>query len=337
MFAIADVLKPVRDSAAIIAAVLLLAGSAEAQTDPLPSWNDTGPKAAIVAFVEKVTEENTPDFVPEPERIAVFDNDGTLWTEHPMYVQLAFALDRVKTMAPEHPEWKDTQPFKAVLENDMKALAAAGEKGLLELIMATHAGMSSDEFQKIATDWIANARDPKFNKPYTELVYQPMLELLGYLRSNGFKTFIVSGGGVEFVRPWAEKVYGIPPEQVIGSSIKTQFEMRGDVPTLLRLPQVNFIDDKAGKPVGINAHIGRRPIAAFGNSDGDLEMLQWTTLGGTTPRFGLLVHHTDADREYAYDRQSSFGRLDKALDIAPINGWTVVDMKADWKQIFPEK
>ena len=337
MFAIADVLKPVRDSAAIIAAVLLLAGSAEAQTDPLPSWNDTGPKAAIVAFVEKVTEENTPDFVPEPERIAVFDNDGTLWTEHPMYVQLAFALDRVKTMAPEHPEWKDTQPFKAVLENDMKALAAAGEKGLLELIMATHAGMSSDEFQKIATDWIANARDPKFNKPYTELVYQPMLELLGYLRANGFKTFIVSGGGVEFVRPWAEKVYGIPPEQVIGSSIKTQFEMRGDVPTLLRLPQVNFIDDKAGKPVGINAHIGRRPIAAFGNSDGDLEMLQWTTLGGTTPRFGLLVHHTDADREYAYDRQSSFGRLDKALDIAPINGWTVVDMKADWKQIFPEK
>ena len=337
MFAIADVLKPVRDSAAIIAAVLLLAGSAEAQTDPLPSWNDTGPKAAIVAFVEKVTAENTPDFVPEPERIAVFDNDGTLWTEHPMYVQLAFALDRVKTMAPEHPEWKDTQPFKAVLENDMKALAAAGEKGLLELIMATHAGMSSDEFQKIATDWIANARDPKFNKPYTELVYQPMLELLGYLRANGFKTFIVSGGGVEFVRPWAEKVYGIPPEQVIGSSIKTQFEMRGDVPTLLRLPQVNFIDDKAGKPVGINAHIGRRPIAAFGNSDGDLEMLQWTTLGGTTPRFGLLVHHTDADREYAYDRQSSFGRLDKALDIAPINGWTVVDMKADWKQIFPEK
>ena len=337
MFAIADVLKPVRDSAAIIAAVLLLAGSAEAQTDPLPSWNDTGPKAAIVAFVEKVTEENTPDFVPEPERIAVFDNDGTLWTEHPMYVQLAFALDRVKTMAPEHPEWKDTQPFKAVLENDMKALAAAGEKGLLELIMATHAGMSSDEFQKIATDWIASARDPKFNKPYTELVYQPMLELLGYLRANGFKTFIVSGGGVEFVRPWAEKVYGIPPEQVIGSSIKTQFEMRGDVPTLLRLPQVNFIDDKAGKPVAINAHIGRRPIAAFGNSDGDLEMLQWTTLGGTTPRFGLLVHHTDADREYAYDRQSSFGRLDKALDIAPINGWTVVDMKADWKQIFPEK
>ena len=337
MFAIADVLKPVRDSAAIIAAVLLLAGSAEAQTDPLPSWNDTGPKAAIVAFVEKVTAENTPDFVPEPERIAVFDNDGTLWTEHPMYVQLAFALDRVKTMAPEHPEWKDTQPFKAVLENDMKALAAAGEKGLLELIMATHAGMSSDEFQKIATDWIASARDPKFNKPYTELVYQPMLELLGYLRANGFKTFIVSGGGVEFVRPWAEKVYGIPPEQVIGSSIKTQFEMRGDVPTLLRLPQVNFIDDKAGKPVAINAHIGRRPIAAFGNSDGDLEMLQWTTLGGTTPRFGLLVHHTDADREYAYDRQSSFGRLDKALDIAPINGWTVVDMKADWKQIFPEK
>ncbi len=319
------------------AACLFAAASALAQTNTLPSWNETASKAAIVAFVEKVTKEGSPDFVPEVERIAVFDNDGTLWTEHPMYVQLAFALDRVRTMAREHPEWKDTQPFKAVLDNDMKALAAAGEKGLLELILATHSGMSSDEFEKIATDWIASARDPKFKKPYTELVYQPMLELLGYLRANGFKTFIVSGGGVEFVRPWAEKVYGIPPEQVIGSTIKTQFEMRGDVPTLLRLPQVDFIDDKVGKPVAINQYIGRRPIAAFGNSDGDLEMLQWTTLGGSTPRFGLIVHHTDAEREYAYDRDSAFGRLDKALDVASINGWTVVDMKADWKQIFPEK
>jgi phosphoserine phosphatase len=337
MFAIHDFLKSARDGALTVAAALLLATSAQAQSDPLPSWNNTGPKAAIVAFVEKVTAENTPDFVPAPERIAVFDNDGTLWTEHPMYVQLAFALDRVKAEAPSHPEWKDTQPFKAVLDNDMKALAAAGEKGLLELILATHSGMTSEEFQKIASDWINAARDPKFKKPYTELVYQPMLELLAYLRANGFKTYIVSGGGVEFVRPWAEQVYGIPPEQVIGSSIKTQFEMRDGVPTLFRLPQIDFIDDKAGKPVAINQYIGRRPIAAFGNSDGDLEMLQWTTMGGTTPRFGLIVHHTDADREYAYDRQSAIGRLDKALDAAAVNQWTVVDMKADWKRIFPEK
>ncbi|MDX0408133.1 haloacid dehalogenase-like hydrolase [Sinorhizobium medicae] len=337
MFAIRNSLKLVRDAALAVAAGLIFAVSALAQTDPLPSWNDTAPKAAIVSFVEKVTKEGSPDFVPESERIAVFDNDGTLWVEHPMYVQLAFALDRVKAEAPSHPEWKDTQPFKAVLESDMKALAAAGEKGLVELIMATHAGMTSDEFQKIVSEWIATARDPKFKKPYTELVYQPMLELLAYLRANGFKTFIVSGGGIEFVRPWAEKVYGIPPEQVVGSSIKTQFEMRDGTPTLFRLPQVDFIDDKAGKPVGINAHIGRRPIAAFGNSDGDLEMLQWTTMTGGTARFGMLIHHTDAEREYAYDRATEFGRLDKALDAAALNKWTVVDMKADWKQIFPEK
>ena len=332
-----DILKSARDGALAVGAALLFAASAQAQGDPLPSWNETEPKAAIIAFVEKVTTENTPDFVPEVERIAVFDNDGTLWTEQPMYVQLAFALDRVKSMAFEHPDWKDTQPFKAVLEGDMKALAAAGEKGLLEIIAATHAGMTSDEFQKIASDWIGTVRDPRFKRPYTELVYQPMLELLAYLRANGFKTFIVSGGGIELMRPWTERVYGIPPEQVIGSSIKTQFEMRGDVPILMRLPQVNFIDDKAGKPVAINEKIGRRPIAAFGNSDGDLEMLQWTTLGGSTPRFGLIVHHTDAEREYAYDRKTEFGRLDRALDVAPINGWTVVDMKGDWKQIFPEK
>jgi phosphoserine phosphatase len=308
--------------------------SAIAQSDPLPSWNDTAPKAAIVEFVEKVSKEGSPDFVPEPERIAVFDNDGTLWTEHPMYVQLAFALDRVKAEAPNHPEWATTQPFQAVLEGDMKALAAAGEKGLVELIMATHAGMTTEEFQTIVTDWIATARDPRFKKPYTELVYQPMLELLAYLRASGFKTYIVSGGGIELMRPWTEKVYGIPPEQVVGSSIKTQFEMKDGTPTLFRLPQINFIDDKAGKPVGINEHIGRKPIAAFGNSDGDLEMLQWTTLADGA-RFGLIVHHTDAEREYAYDRKSEFGRLDKALDAAAINNWTVVDMKADWKQIFP--
>ena len=307
-----------------------------AQNDPLPSWNDTAPKAAIVAFVEKVTKEGSTDFVAEPERIAVFDNDGTLWTEHPMYVQLAFVLDRVKAEAASHPEWKDTQPFKAVLESDMKTLAALGEKGLVELLMTTHAGMTAEEFQTIVTDWIATARDPRFKKPYTDLVYQPMLELLAYLRANGFKTFIVSGGGIEFMRPWTEKVYGVPPEQVVGSSIKTQFEMKDGAPTLMRLPQVNFIDDKAGKPVGINEHIGRRPIAAFGNSDGDLEMLQWTTLGDK-PGFGLIVHHTDAEREYAYDRNTEFGRLDTALDAAAVNQWTVVDMKADWKQIFPEK
>jgi phosphoglycolate phosphatase-like HAD superfamily hydrolase len=315
--------------------LLVAPAAALAQSDPLPSWNDTAPKAAIVEFIEKVSKEGSPDFVPEPERIAVFDNDGTLWVEHPMYVQLAFALDRVKAEAPNHPEWKTTQPFQAVLEGDMKALAATGEKGLVELIMATHAGMTVTQFQAIVTDWIANARDPRFKKPYTELVYQPMLELLAYLRANGFKTFIVSGGGIEFMRPWTEKVYGVPPEQVVGSSIKTKFEMKDEDPTLFRLPEVNFIDDKAGKPVGIQQHIGRKPIAAFGNSDGDLQMLQWTTLADG-PRFGLIVHHTDAEREYAYDRKSEFGHLDLALDAAAINKWTVVDMKADWKQIFPE-
>lgn len=321
-------------AAGVFLAVALIPVVALAQSDPLPSWNDTAPKAAIVAFVGKVTTDGSADFVPEPERIAVFDNDGTLWTEHPMYVQLAFALDRVKAEAPNHPEWKTTQPFQAVLEGDMKALAAAGEKGLVELIMATHAGMSVDEFQKTVTDWIATARDPRFKKPYTELVYQPMLELLSYLRANGFKTFIVSGGGIEMMRPWSERVYGIPPEQVVGSSIKTEFEMKDGAPTLFRLPQVNFIDDKAGKPVGINEHIGRKPIAAFGNSDGDLEMLQWTTMAPGA-RFGLIVHHTDAEREYAYDRNTEFGRLDKALDAAAENNWTVVDMKNDWKVIYP--
>ncbi|MDX0469291.1 HAD family hydrolase [Sinorhizobium medicae] len=337
MFAIRNSLKLARDAALAVAAGLIFAVSALAQTDPLPSWNDTAPKAAIVSFVEKVTKEGSPDFVPESERIAVFDNDGTLWVEHPMYVQLAFALDRVKAEAASHPEWKDKQPFKAVLEGDMKTLAAGGEKSLVELIMETHADMTSDEFQKIVSEWIATARDPKFKKRYTELVYQPMLELLDYLRANGFKTFIVSGGGIEFMRPWTEQVYGVPPEQVVGSSIKTQFEMRDGEPTLFRLPQVNFIDDKAGKPVAINEQIGRRPIAAFGNSDGDLQMLQWTTMTGGSVRFGMLIHHTDAEREYAYDRKSEFGRLDKALDAAAINKWTVVDMKADWKEIFPKK
>jgi phosphoglycolate phosphatase-like HAD superfamily hydrolase len=315
----------------------LIAGlsvSALAQTDPLPSWNDTAPKKSIVAFVEKVTKENTPDFVPADRRIATFDNDGTLWVEQPMYVQLAFALDRVKELAPKHPEWKTTQPFKGVLDGDMKAIAASGEKGLVELGMATHAGMTVEQFQKIVTDWLATATDPKFHRPYTENIYQPMVELLAYLRANGFKTYIVSGGGIEFMRPWVEKAYGIPPEQVIGSSIKTKFEAVDGKPDLVRLPEINFIDDGPGKPVGINQYIGRRPIAAFGNSDGDLQMLQWTA-AGSGPRFMLLVHHTDEVREYAYDRKSSFGKLDKALDEANAKGWTVVDMKNDWKTIFP--
>jgi len=305
-----------------------------AQTDPLPSWNDGAAKTSITDFVARTTAQGNPDFVPQDQRIAVFDNDGTLWIEQPMYVQLAFILDRVRALAPQNPAWKSKQPYKAVLDGDMKALAASGEKGLVELMAATHAGMTADEFSKIVTDWIAAARHPKFNKPYTELVYQPMLEVLAYLRANGFKTFIVSGGGIEFMRPWAEKVYGIPPEQVVGSSIKTRFEMRDGRPVLMRLPQINFIDDKTGKPVGINQHIGRRPIAAFGNSDGDLEMLQWTTMSGSGARFGLIVHHTDAEREYAYDRQSHVGKLDKALDAAAINKWTVVDMKKDWKRVF---
>src|SRR4051794_3012263 len=309
--------------------------AARAQTDPLPSWNDAVVKKAITDFVMQVTMQGSPGFVPAEQRIATFDNDGTLWCEHPVYFQLAFAFDRIAALAPQHPEWKTTQPFKAVLEHDMAALGATGEKGLLEIVAATHSGMTTDEFSKIVTDWIATARDLRFKRPYTELVYQPMLELLAYLRANGFKTFIVSGGGIEFMRPWTEKVYGIPPEQVVGSSIKTRFEMRDGRPELFRLPEINFIDDKVGKPVGINQHIGRRPIAAFGNSDGDLEMLQWATMRGSGAHLGLIVHHTDAEREYAYDRKSRVGKLDLALDAAALNQWTVADMKNDWNRVFP--
>jgi hypothetical protein len=300
---------------------------------PLPSWNDGATKASIIDFVARVTTQGSANFVPRDQRIVTFDNDGTLWCEQPMYVQLAFALDRVKALAPMHPEWKDKQPFKAVLDGDMKALAESGEHGMVELVMATHSGMTTDEFQTIVKGWLETARHPRFKRPYTELVYQPMIELLDYLRANGFKPFIVSGGGIEFMRPWSRQVYGVPPDQVVGSSIKTRFQMRRDIPVLFRLPEVNFVDDGPGKPVGINEHIGQRPIAAFGNSDGDLEMLQWTTLGGG-PRFGLIVHHTDAEREYAYDRDSHFGKLNKALDVATVNKWTVVDMKKDWKRIF---
>ena len=321
----------------LAAALLGICGASLAQAqspDPLPSWNDSPVKASIIDFVERVTMEGGPDYVVPQDRIATFDNDGTLWIEQPMYVQLAFALDRVKELAPEHPEWKNTQPFKAALSGDMKTLAASGEKGLAELVMATHAGMSPAEFQTIVSDWLAAAKDKRFERGYTHLVYQPMLELLAYLRSRGFATYIVSGGGIEFVRNFSEAVYGIPPGQVVGSSIKTKYEVVDGEPTLIRLPEMNFIDDKDGKPIGINQHIGQRPIAAFGNSDGDYQMLDWTT-AGEGPRLGLIVHHTDAEREYAYDRDSSFGRLDKALEAAPEKGWIVVDMKNDWNEIFP--
>ena len=302
--------------------------------EPLPSWNDTMAKQAIVAFVERVTKSDSPDFVPPNERIATFDNDGTLWSEKPIYFQLAFAVDRVKQLAARHPEWREEQPFKAVLEDDHKALAAAGEEGLVKLLMASHAGMTTAQFAATVKNWLGSARHPRFNRPYTDLIFQPMLELLAYLRANGFKTYIVSGGGIEFMRVFAEDVYGIPPEQVIGSSIKTKFELRGGSAVLVRLPEIDFIDDKAGKPVGIHKFIGRRPIAAFGNSDGDLQMLQWTAAGDGA-RFCLLVHHTDAVREWAYDRQSHVGRLDVALDEAPKRGWTVVDMKQDWRAVYP--
>ena len=308
-------------------------GAATQAADPLPSWNTGEAKQAIFKFVKTVSTAGSSGFVPPAQRIAVFDNDGTLWAEQPMYFQLFFAIDRVKKLAPQHPEWKEKQPFKAVLEGDLKTVFAGGEHALLELVMATHAGNTAAEFEQMVKDWLSSARHPTTGRPYTEMVYQPMLELLDYLRANGFKTYIVSGGGIEFMRPWTEKVYGIPPEQVVGSSIKTKFEMRSGKPVLMRLPEINFIDDKAGKPVGINQHIGRRPLAAFGNSDGDLQMLQWTA-AGSGKRFCLYVHHTDAEREWAYDRDSKIGRLDKGLDEARAHGWTVVDMQRDWKRIF---
>jgi phosphoserine phosphatase len=312
----------------------LVACSYAAAQDPLPSWNDGPNKRAIQQFVADVTRQGASTFVPQDERIATFDNDGTLWVEQPMYTQLAFALARVKALAPQHPEWKQQEPFKAVLDGDMKSLAASGERGLIQLLMATHAGMTTAEFETIVEDWIRTAQHPRFHRPYTACVYQPMLELLAYLRANGFKTYIVSGGGVEFMRPWVERVYGVPPEQTIGSTIKTEFEMKNGVPVLMRLPDVDFIDDKAGKPVAINKFIGRRPIAAFGNSDGDQQMLEWTA-AGAGKRLMLIVHHTDGAREYAYDRQSTFGKLDKALDEAKARSWVVVDMRRDWKTVFP--
>jgi len=309
--------------------------------DPLPSWNDGANKAGIMAFVTKITDEGSPDFVPVPQRIATFDNDGTLWSEQPMYFQLLFALDRVKAMAPEHPDWKTTAPFSDVLAGDMKAVMASGMEGLGKIIAASHAGMTADEFAQSVRDWIAEARHPTTGMAYTAMVYQPMLELLAYLRNNSFKTYIVSGGGIDFMRVFAESVYGIPPEQVIGSQLDASYQLRDGVPTIVKEGELAFIDDKAGKPVGIYRHIGRRPLLAGGNSDGDRQMLEYTTIprepDDTTPRLGLLVRHTDAEREWAYDRDSHIGGLDTALDDAPKRGWLVIDMRKDWKRIYPER
>jgi len=312
---------------------LLVITQAHAQTSPLPSWNDGKAKQSVIDFVKRVTTKGGKEFVPVAERIAVFDNDGTLWAEQPMYFQLAFALDRVKVLASQHPEWQDKEPFASLIKGDVKGVLAGGEKALVEIIMATHAGTTTEEFDNIVRDWLASAKHPKTGRPYNEMIYQPMVELLRYLRANGFKTYIVSGGGVEFMRPWVEKAYGIPPEQVVGSTIKTKFDMRDGKPVILRLAEIDFIDDKEGKPVAINKFIGRRPIFAFGNSDGDHEMLLWTA-AGRGPRFMGIVHHTDAEREWAYDRKSSVGRLDKTLDEATAKRWTVVDMKKDWKRVF---
>jgi len=326
-----------RRGTALLLATLALAAAQVAVAAPdgsLPSWNDTATRQAIVDFVEATTTPTSRDYVPPSERIAVFDNDGTLWAEQPVYFQLLFAIDRVRAMAPQHPEWKEKEPFRSALAGDMKGLAAGGEHALLELVMATHAGNTAEEFEAVVRQWIATARHPQAKRPFDGMIYAPMRELLDYLRANGYKTFIVSGGGVEFMRVFAERVYGVPPEQVIGSTIGTQYEVRDGKPVIVRLPKIDFIDDKAGKPVGIHKSIGRRPVMAFGNSDGDFQMLEWTT-SGTGPRFGAIVHHTDGEREYAYDRGSHVGRLERGLDEAGARGWVLLDMKRDWKRVYP--
>jgi len=307
---------------------------AAANQDPLPSWNEGQTKESIIQFVLDVTNDAGPDYVPVKDRIAVFDNDGNLWSEKPVYFQLLFAMDQVNKLADQHPEWNSEQPFKAVLENDMETLASFGEHGILELVMATHAGNTTEEFETSVKEWLSTARHPRFDRPYTDLVFQPMLELIRYLQDNQFKTFIVSGGGLDFMRPWVEEVYNIPRDQVVGSSIKTEFVFEDGIPVLKKLPEIDFIDDKEEKPVGIHKFIGRRPIFCSGNSDGDLAMMQWTA-AGQGPRFMLYLHHTDPDREWAYDRTSSVGRLDKGLDAAVENGWTLIDMQNDWKVIYP--
>ena len=319
--------------AVAVAFALTLSATVTCAADPLPSWNDGKTKQAIIEFVTKVTKAGSPDFVPTAERIATFDNDGTLWAEQPMYVQLAFALDRVKLLAVQHPEWKDKEPFASLLKGDLRNALAGGEPALVQVVMATHAGMTTNEFDEAVRQWLANAKHPRTGRPYSEMAYQPMLEVLAHLRASGFKTFIVSGGGVDFMRVFSEQVYGIPPEQVVGSTGKVKFELRDGKPVLVKLPEVQFVDDNVGKPVGIHQFIGRRPLMAFGNSDGDLQMLQWTA-AGNGPRFCLYLHHTDAEREWAYDRTSHIGKLDKGLDEATAKGWTVVDMKKDWKRVF---
>jgi phosphoglycolate phosphatase-like HAD superfamily hydrolase len=308
-------------------------GDGSERDNPLASWNDGPTKKSIVDFVARVTTVDGVDYVAPEERIATFDNDGTLWSEQPYYFQLSFALDRVKALAPQHPEWQSKEPFKSILARDPKGIFAGGEHALIEMVAATHSGLTTDEFEAVVHDWLATTRHPKTNKLFTEMVFQPMLELLTYLRANGFKIFIVSGGGNEFIRAFAEMTYGVPPEQVIGSSGKLKFEMRNGTPVLIKIPEIDFINDNVGKPAAIQKHIGRRPIASFGNSDGDLEMLQWTS-AGKGARFALLVHHTDANREWAYDN-SPMGKLDKALDEAHVKGWTVVDMTSDWRRVFP--
>lgn len=317
-----------------LAAVATLATTTRAQSPgELPSWRDSEPRRRTMAFVEAVTRKESPGFVPPAERIAVFDNDGTLWAEQPLYFQFFYAIDRVKELVPKHPEWATKEPFAAILGGDVKGALAGGEHALMELLGATHSGITTDEFNASVTQWLATARHPVSKRPFTDMVYQPMLELLGFLRANGFKTYIVSGGGIEFIRAFAETVYGIPPEQVIGSSVKTTFEMRNGGPVLVKQPALFFFDDGPGKPAAIQHHIGRRPIAAFGNSDGDLQMLQWTA-AGEGERLAVYIHHTDAKREWAYDRTSSIGKLDKGLDEAKARGWPVVDMAADWSRIF---
>jgi phosphoglycolate phosphatase-like HAD superfamily hydrolase len=319
----------------LVAVALACTAAVAGAQDPLPSWSDGPTKKAITAFVYDVTREGSPNYVAPAERIATFDNDGTLWAEQPMYFQFLFALDRVKALAPQHPEWKDKEPFASLLRGDIKGVLAGGEKSIAELLMVTHVGMTTAEFEQTVKDWVATAKHPKTGRLYTEMVYQPMLELLAYLRANGFKTFIISGGGIDFMRPWTEKVYGIPPEQVVGSSIKTKYEMRDGKPFLIRLPELNFVDDKAGKPIGINSHIGRRPIAAFGNSDGDQQMMEWTQ-SDTGARLMVLVFHDDAEREWAYGAESKIGTFSNALMAeAKKNGWVVISMKKDWKVIFP--
>ncbi|UKJ06550.1 HAD family hydrolase [Solitalea lacus] len=317
----------------ILLLINLFISSVFAQSDPLPSWNDGEVKKAIIAFVEKTTKEGTSDFIRKEDRIATFDNDGTLWSEQPVYFQLFFAIDRIKAMSPQHPEWKTKEPFKSVLANDMKGIIASGEKGLLEIIIATHSGMTTDEYDQLVTDWFKTARHPTTKHYYYEMIYKPMVELLAYLRAYEYKTYIVSGGGLDFMRAFAPEMYGIPPDQIVGSMGKVKYEFRNGKPVLVKLPEVDFIDDKEGKPIGIHKYIGKRPVLAFGNSDGDFQMLEWTT-SAPGPRMGLIVHHTDSLREVAYDHQSSIGTLDKALTEAPKRGWLLIDMKKDWKKIF---